>query len=350
MSDYTVVYFTGLKRGISVPSTLCSFKLFGSEITIKWYGVLITIGFILGLVAAMKLAKKQKMNTDKLFDTVIYGTLFSIIGARLYFVVFHWDYYSKNPGDIIRINEGGLAIYGGLIFAILAAWIVCKIQKTSILKVLDVTSVGFLIGQGIGRWGNFTNQEAFGTNTTAPWGMTSEKVQDFIMYSQAEFTKKGFHVNPEMPVHPTFLYESIWCIIGAIILYIICSKYKKFDGQIILSYAVWYGLERAVVEGLRTDSLYIGTSTIRVSQLVSAIIVVVGLLLLVYNFIKLKKNPKPVKESIESSCESDKDIKAEVKATEDKAESEDIKSKEVKDTKDKKINTKEGEIANGEDN
>ncbi len=289
MSDYTVVYFSGIDRGFSIPSVLAEFTLFGHQMTIMWYGVLIAIGFVLALVAATKLAKKQDMDVEKFYDAVIYGTIFAIIGARLYYVLFEWSYYSQHPSDILKIYEGGLAIYGGLIGAILAALVVCKINKTSFLKTLDVASVGFLIGQGIGRWGNFTNQEAFGTNTTMPWGMTSKKIQEYIISHQAEFEANGFSVDPDIPVHPTFLYESLWCILGAILLYYVCSKYKKFDGQIILSYGVWYGLERVVVEGLRTDSLYIGTSGIRVSQVLSGILVIVCFALLIYNFVKIKK-------------------------------------------------------------
>lgn len=290
MSDYSVVYFTGIERGFSVPSVLAEFKFFGMDMQIKWYGALIALGFVLGLLAAVRLAKKEGMNIDNLLDCVIYGTIFAIIGARLYFVAFNWDYYSKNLSEIPKTYEGGMAIYGGLIGGILAAYIVCKIKKTSILKTLDVTAVGFLIGQGIGRWGNFTNQEAFGTNTTRPWGMTSQKVSDYIFYNQAQFEANGFSVDPNIPVHPTFLYESIWCIIGAVLLYIMCSKYKKFDGQIILSYGVWYGIERMIVEGLRTDSLYIASTSIRVSQVLSGILAIVCLAFLIYNFVKATKN------------------------------------------------------------
>lgn len=289
MSDYTVVYFSGIDRGFSIPSVVAEFSLFGMEIQIRWYGVLIALGFVLGLLAATKLAKKANMDIDKLFDTIIYGTIFAIIGARLYFVLFNWSYYSQHLGDIVKIYEGGLAIYGGLIAAVIAALVVCKINKTSILKTLDVAAVGFLIGQGIGRWGNFTNQEAFGTNTTRPWGMTSEKVSEYIYLHQSEFEANGFSVDPSIPVHPTFLYESIWCIIGAVLLYVMFSKYKKFDGQIILSYGVWYGLERMIVEGLRTDSLYIASTGIRVSQALSGMIVIVSISLLIYSFLKANK-------------------------------------------------------------
>ena len=127
--------------------------------------------------------------------------------------------------------------------------------------------MSFLIGQGIGRWGNYANQEAFGTNTTMPWGMTSSKVVDYIVSNQALFRAKGIEMSPNVPVHPTFLYESVWCLLGFLVIYIICRKFYKFSGQLILCYGVIYGAERAVVEGLRTDSLYIGSSNLRVSQL-----------------------------------------------------------------------------------
>lgn len=292
MSDYSIVYFTGIERGFSVPSVLAEFKIFGVDMQIKWYGALIALGFVLGLLASLRLAKKEGMNVDKLLDCIIYGTIFAIIGARLYFVAFNWDYYSQNLSEIPKTYEGGMAIYGGLIGGIVAAYVVCKINKTSILKTLDVTAVGFLIGQGIGRWGNFTNQEAFGTNTTRPWGMTSQKVSEYIYYHQEQFEANGFSVDPNIPVHPTFLYESVWCIIGAILLYIMCSKYKKFDGQIILSYGVWYGVERMIVEGLRTDSLYIASTSIRVSQVLSGILAIVCLAFLIYNFVKASKKSK----------------------------------------------------------
>jgi len=292
MSDYSIVYFTGIERGFSVPSVLAEFKIFGVDMQIKWYGALIALGFVLGLLASLRLAKKDGMNVDKLLDCIIYGTIFAIIGARLYFVAFNWDYYSQNLSEIPKTYEGGMAIYGGLIGGIVAAYVVCKINKTSILKTLDVTAVGFLIGQGIGRWGNFTNQEAFGTNTTRPWGMTSQKVSEYIYYHQEQFEANGFSVDPNIPVHPTFLYESVWCIIGAILLYIMCSKYKKFDGQIILSYGVWYGVERMIVEGLRTDSLYIASTSIRVSQVLSGILAIVCLAFLIYNFVKASKKSK----------------------------------------------------------
>ena len=168
----------------------------------------------------------------------------------------------------------------------------------SFLKLLDLAGMSFLIGQGIGRWGNFTNQEAFGTNTDLPWGMWSEKTAEYITLNQQSFAQNGFEAQAgtffdKAYVHPTFLYESLWCLLGVLVLYIICEKYRKFDGQMILCYGVWYGAERAVVEGLRTDSLYIGSTDIRVSQLLSAVVAVICAVILIYQLIK-RRNQKPL--------------------------------------------------------
>ena len=288
MSDYTVVYFTCIKRGFSVASVLAKWTMFGHDFEIRWYGFLIAIGFLLGLFVAEKLAKRGGLNIDTFYDNIIFGTVFAVIGARAYYVIFEWDYYSQHKGEILKINEGGLAIYGGLIAGILAAVVVCRIKKMKISAFLDAIAAGVLIGQGIGRWGNYTNQEAFGTNTSAPWGMTSSKVVEYIQEHSDEFKARGFSVNPDLPVHPTFLYESVCCIAGAVLLYIMYNKWRKFDGQVILSYGIWYGLERTVVEGLRTDSLYIGSSMIRVSQLFSGILAVSCAVILVILLRKAK--------------------------------------------------------------
>ena len=254
MSNYTVVYFTGISRGFSVPSVLAEFSIFGIDISIKWYGTIIAFGFLLAVLFGGRMAYKWKMNLDKMVDVLIYGTLAGIVGARLYYVFSKWDYYGAHLSEIPKIWEGGLAIYGGLIAGVVAAYIVCRVRKMNFWNLLDIAVMSFLIGQGIGRWGNFTNQEAFGTNTTLPWGMWSQKIADDITSRQAFFADKGITMDPTMPVHPTFLYESISCLLGFVVLYIICRKARKFSGQIALCYGVWYGIERAIVEGLRTDS------------------------------------------------------------------------------------------------
>lgn len=294
MSDYTVVYFTAIDRGFSVPAVLADFSIFGFDVQIRFYGAIIAFGFLLAVLFGGRMAYKWKMSLDKMIDVLIYGTIFAIIGARLYYVFSKWDFYSENLSEIPKIWHGGLAIYGGIIGGLVAAYFVCKIRKLNYWNLLDMATMSLLIGQGIGRWGNFTNQEAFGVNTDLPWGMWSEKIAADIMMNQAEFAEKGFSVDPNLPVHPTFLYESIWCLLGFFVLYIICCKARKFSGQIALCYGVWYGIERAVVEGLRTDSLYISGTTIRVSQALSMAVVLVCGALLAALLIKYTKNPKPI--------------------------------------------------------
>ncbi|MBR6940434.1 MAG: prolipoprotein diacylglyceryl transferase, partial [Clostridia bacterium] len=202
--------------------------------------------------------------------------------------------YGKHPSDIPKIWEGGLAIYGGLIAGIIAAYVVCRVRKMNFFNLLDCCCISFLVGQGIGRWGNFFNQEAFGTNTDLPWGMKSEKTVDYLVRNLSSITEKGISVDPSQPVHPTFLYESLWCLLGVLVLYLVCRKFRLFSGQMALWYGVWYGVERAVVEGLRTDSLYLGNTNIRTSQLVSAVLAAACLVLLIVFTVKYKKNPKPI--------------------------------------------------------
>ncbi|NLO46576.1 MAG: prolipoprotein diacylglyceryl transferase [Clostridiales bacterium] len=295
--EYTDVYFKGIDHVFKVSQTLAEFTLFGHDFTIRWYGAIIAFGFILAALFGGRIAYTWKMDLDKMIDVLIYGTIGGIIGARLYYCVFEWEYYGKNPVEILKMWNGGLAIYGGLIGGLLAAYITCRVRKLNFFNLLDCAGMSFLIGQGIGRWGNFTNQEAFGTNTDLPWGMWSAKVQSYIIKNQASFIKQGISIEPgtvsnKAYVHPTFLYESLWCLLGVLILYIICRKYRKFSGQIILCYGVWYGAERAFVEGLRTDSLYLGP--VRVSQLLSVLIVVACAVLLAVKLVKYTKNPKPI--------------------------------------------------------
>lgn len=294
MSDYTVVYFSCIDRGFSVPSILADFSIFGLDITIRWYGAIIAFGFLLAVLFGGRIAYTWKMSLDKMIDVLIYGTFAGLIGARLFYVFSKWSYYGSHLSEIPQIWNGGLAIYGGLIGGLIAAFVVCKVRKMNFLNLLDVATMSFLLAQGIGRWGNYTNQEAFGVNTDLPWGMWSKKVAEYVSANADTFAAEGFAVDPSLPVHPTFLYESLWCLLGFVLLYIICKKFRKFSGQLALTYGVWYGLERMVVEGLRTDSLYIANTGIRVSQLISAILAGVCLILLIILLKKYKKNPKPI--------------------------------------------------------
>ena len=295
--DFTDVYFKALPHAFKVSSILAQFDLFGHTFTIRWYGAIIAFGFLLAALLGGRIAYTWKMSLDKMVDVLIYGTLAGIVCARLYYCIFEWEYYGQHPAEIIKIWNGGLAIYGGIIGGILAAFITCRVRKLNFLNLLDCVGISLLVGQGIGRWGNFANQEAFGVNTSLPWGMWSEKTAQYIRSHQAQFAAEGFSVQPgtlenKAYVHPTFLYESLWCLLGVLVLYILCRKARKFSGQMFLAYGVWYGAERAFVEGLRTDSLYIGA--FRVSQLVSMALAAVCLVLLIVFWIRAVRNPKPI--------------------------------------------------------
>lgn len=239
-----------------------AFKI--GSINVRWYGIIIAVGLMLALVYAYFSAKRYNVDRNKLFDCVLVGLVTGVIGARLYYVLFKLDYYIEHPGEIIMISNGGLAIYGGIIGAFIGGCIMAKIKKAKILPILDIAVMGFLIGQGLGRWGNFFNQEAFGTSTSLPWGMMSENTNLTV-------------------VHPCFLYESLWCLLGFVILHFWSKRYQKYSGQVFYLYLVWYGFERMIVEGLRTDSLYLPFGDIRVSQVLSAVILIVGVVLLIVN-------------------------------------------------------------------
>ena len=300
MSDFTRVYFDGLGIDFDLPSVAFSIGTY----EVHWYGIVIAFGFALAVLYGGRMAYKWKMSLDGMTDVLLWGTVFGIIFARAYYVFFQWDYYSLHPGEIIAIWNGGIAIYGGIIGAIIGAAIGCKAGKINFQNLLDLGALGLLIGQGSGRWGNFFNQEAFGTNTeTALFRMWSAKIRDTLSADQADLLAKGIEVNPEQAVHPTFLYESVWCLLVFAMLHIIVTKHRKFKGEVFLLYGIFYGLERMIVEGMRTDSLYIANTTIRVSQLLSAVIVVVFAVWLITMFVKLKKgtlsrkyliNPPPV--------------------------------------------------------
>lgn len=247
---------------------------------IYWYGILISLGFLLALIYAFRNTKRFGIDNDRLIDCILVTTPLAILGARAYYLLFDGGGI-QGFKKFFSIHDGGLAIYGGVITAVAVGALMCKIRRLKIVDVLDLTALGFLIGQAVGRWGNFFNQEAFGRYVQGShlpdwWGMTSEAVADFYFDG--------------VMVHPCFLYESIWCLLGFILLHIL-SRHRKFSGQIALGYGVWYGVGRFFIEGLRTDSLYIGS--LRVSQLVSALAVVVCATLLIVLSVRRKKAAIP---------------------------------------------------------
>ena len=264
------IEFPALGWHLPLSDELFGFTLFGHTFSIKWYGVCIAVGFLLAVIYGLSHARSFGLDPDKMIDSILVCTLLAFIGARLYYVLFsdQRDAYFADPKTILYIWEGGLGIYGGLIVAFVSGLIMCRVCKLNTLAMFDIASLGFLIGQACGRWGNFFNQEAFGTNTTLPWGMTGDSIKQGL---------RGDGFDPSLPVHPTFLYESLWCLIGFILLHILSKKAYKFKGEIFCGYLVWYGIGRFMIESLRTDSLMLGT--MKVSQLVAVLAVIGGVVL-----------------------------------------------------------------------
>ena len=284
--DY--VSFPGL--GITINVSPTAFKI--GSVEIKWYALCIMLGFALAIVYVLVQGKKQGFKSDIFIDLAIIAMVFGLIGARLYYVLFRLDQYIKDPISILYIWKGGLAIYGGVILAVLASFVYCRVKKQPFLKLADIAAPALLIGQGIGRWGNVFNQEAFGVNTGLPWGMTGNIVAENIRSEAADIKDRfGILLDSSKPVHPTFLYESLWCLIGVLVLWLFYKKFKKFDGEVALAYCAWYGFERMFVEGLRTDSLIL-FANIRISQVVAAVTFVTAVVLIIVFRIKSKRGKR----------------------------------------------------------
>lgn len=251
-----------------------AFSIFGFDI--YWYGVIIGLGIILAVFYSLKNCKEYNLTEEEVFDLAIYSILISIVGARLYYVIFNFENYKNDISSIIRIRDGGMAIYGGLIFGFITLLVYCKLKNKNFLSVLDIYAIPLFIGQCIGRWGNFVNQEAFGTNTNSLFSMYSQETKDYLFLNKNKLLEQGITVNPDIGVHPTFLYESIWCFLGIIFILIFKNTIKKYYGEMIAFYCIWYGVGRIFIESLRTDSLMI-FNTYRVSQIVSVFMIIFGL-------------------------------------------------------------------------
>ena len=257
------ISFPGLGIEIDPPQ---GFSLFG-KFDIYFYGVIIAIGLILAVIYGMRRSKHFGLKQDDILDGVLWIVPLAIVCARLYYCIFQWDSYKDNPISMLYVWEGGLAIYGGVIGAAIGVIVHCRIKKISLGAVLDVVALGFLIGQAIGRWGNFFNREAFGAET-----------ENFLRMGLM-LTGEGRTALEVSYYHPTFLYESLWNTAGFVGLHLL-SKRRQYDGQIALGYVAWYGLGRAMIEGLRMDSLYWGP--FRVSQMLAAISCLAAVAVLVW--------------------------------------------------------------------
>ena len=254
--------------GINVDVNPVAFRI--GSLEVYWYGILIAIAIVLSVFLAVKQAKSLNFPEGLVYDTILMIIPCAIIGARAYYVMFYWDQFKDDLKSIFYLRDGGLAIYGGVILVFIGGLVMCRIRKIPFRELADYCVVYLPLGQAIGRWGNFFNQEAFGTTTKLPWGMTSSTVESFLMHNCPELVAT-------QPVHPTFLYESIADLIIFIILLQI-RKRSKISFETSCAYFVLYGIVRFFLEGLRTDSLYIGHTSIRVSQLLSLILVVAALL------------------------------------------------------------------------
>ena len=289
--------------GIYLHNVPKSFTVFG--ISIALYGVIIAIGMLAGTVIAAHISKRTKeLNPDIIWDFVIYAIIISVICARIYYVVFQWDYYKNNLLSIFNIREGGLAIYGGVIGAFITIYIYSRWKKVNALVLGDCGVVGLILGQAIGRWGNFTNREVFGQYTDNLFAMRlpidAVRASD-ISESLASHIEAGTNY---IQVHPTFLYESAWnLLIFALLL--IYWNHKKFDGEICLCYFAGYGIGRAVIEGIRTDTLFLPHTTIKVSQLLAIIMVVCSVTWDIIMRIRISKRGQATADSLEISSKEE---------------------------------------------
>ena len=276
----------------------------GGGWNVYWYGILITLGIALAVIYGLKRAKSFGIDPDKLMTAILVTLVGAVLSARLYYVIFM---ESMPITDFFKIHDGGLAIPGALIGAVAIGFIMCKIEKIDVLSAFDLMSIGFFIGQAIGRWGNFVNQEAYGTFTGSTWfGMSGDKITEAM--------------GSAMPVHPCFFYESIWCALGFLLLHLLSYR-RKFKGELGCIYMIWYGFGRFIIEGLRTDALMLGA--VRVTQWLMLIACIAGAVLLIIRLksAKAKKNPENqnVYENVFGTLDDD-DESAEIGVTDTSAD------------------------------
>lgn len=281
---------------INIENLPKSFNFFGVDIA--FYGCIIALGMILGIALVCYIAKTSGQDYNEYIDFALYAIIFSVIGARLYYVIFSWDYYGKHPNEILNIREGGLAIYGGVIAGVLVCLIYTRVKKISFKKIADTAVYGLILGQIIGRWGNFFNREAFGgvAKDSSPLMMkiffgdkySISQVPDAVRQGMETLKGKTLSEIGYIQVQPTFLYESLWnlCVL---ILMLTFRKKKKFDGEILLWYLLGYGTGRAIIEGMRTDQLIMPVTRWPVSQALSIVVAAVALTIIIVKRVQIKR-------------------------------------------------------------
>lgn len=281
--------------GIYLKDVPRSFSVFGFEIA--FYGLIIGIGVLAGILMAAHQAKVTGQDPDTYWDFAIYAVIFSVIGARIYYVVFAWDYYKDNLLSVFNIRGGGMAIYGGVIAAFITLFVYCRIKKKNPFLMGDTAMAGLLLGQVIGRWGNFMNREVFGEYYNGLFSMqlpiAAVRARDISENIAAHIPEGANYIN----VHPTFLYESVWNL-AVMFLMLAYRKHKKFDGELCLFYLGGYGLGRFIIEGIRTDTLFLPGTTIPVSQVLALLMLILAVCMDVAVRIRLKKKPQVVKKEV----------------------------------------------------
>ena len=260
------IAFPGLGFAFDINPVAFSF----GSLEVRWYGICICTGLVLAVLYAYPRFAQFQTNDDQVMNLLLLCIPAAVVGGRSYYVIYKWEYYKDHLDEIVRVWDGGLAIYGALLAIFIAGYSMCKIKKYNTWGLFDLASPCFLIGQGIGRWGNFCNAEAFGYETTLPWGMS---------------------INGAAPVHPTFLYESLWNLLGVLLLTLYLNR-RKFNGEIFLLYLMWYGLGRSWIEGLRADSLYIWGTDLRASQVLAIVFLLAAGSLWLY--LRISKTYKPL--------------------------------------------------------
>lgn len=300
--------FPGL--GLSFELNRVAFTVLGHPI--YWYGIIIAAGFLLAVWFCSKQAGRFGIKSDDIIDMLFFAVPLCIIGARAYYVIFYLDLYRRADGSLdvgrmLRIWDGGLAIYGAVIMAAIVLFLFCRFKKISFLAFADLGVYGLFIGQLVGRWGNFMNIEAYGGVTSLPWRMCAPSIaQELLEKGLADSQTYQAILDGTLGVHPTFLYESLWNLAGLCILLVILKRGRRFDGQTFFTYLFWYGLGRFLIEGLRTDSLYFFGTGLRVSQILALVSCVTALCLLIWSFRKRSEETLYVDQMAEMTKEKEK--------------------------------------------